>query len=243
MLCCALLILMTAATTTGAPTTVPSTRPLTVVAFGDSTTASRHGVTVFAERLRDVKVINAGVPGNNTRDARRRFESDVLAPHPDIVTIWFGINDSAVDVWKNETEPRVSLKEYSQNLSWMITQLQSHGIRPIVLTPNPCAWTDELRRLWAKPPYRPDDPDGWNVLLKDYAAAAREVATARRVPLVDVYQLFQTYAASEGHNLNDLLLDGMHPNDAGQAIIAEHVAKTIETLHAPPAPTTQSLKP
>src|SRR4051812_33627052 len=77
----------------------PEMAPLTVVAFGDSTTARRESIHVFAELLegqtgpggRSIHVINAGVPGNTIRQARERFLTDVVAKHPDFVTILFGI--------------------------------------------------------------------------------------------------------------------------------------------------------
>src|SRR5260221_7315926 len=85
---------------------------VTIVAFGDSTTGLRNvdgkplavTASILGDRLRGEggadKVINAGVSGNSAVDARRRFEHDVLARRPDIVGIQFGINDSAVDVWR-----------------------------------------------------------------------------------------------------------------------------------------------
>lgn len=56
-----------------------------IVAFGDSTTARRDGIIVYAERLQSALdesgipplVINAGVAGNTTAMARERFEADV----------------------------------------------------------------------------------------------------------------------------------------------------------------------
>jgi lysophospholipase L1-like esterase len=203
-----------------------------VVAFGDSTTAPRGKVRVFAQRLEEtvgrndhrVRVINSGVPRDTTRAARERLARDVIAHHPRFATISFGINDSAVDVFNGATQPRVPLREYEQNLAWMVSRLREQDIRPILMTPNPVAWTDELKKLYGKPPYRPDDADGWNVLLKEYAQAVRRVAESNDVPLVDTYRLFQAYAAEPGHALNDLMSDGMHPNDAGHDIIADQVA-------------------
>src|SRR3954470_10080952 len=89
--------------------------PVTVVAFGDSTTAPRGSLAIYSrilqEELSNVSVINAGVPGNTTEMARTRFERAVLAHHPQIAIVQFGINDSAIDVWKTPpaTEPRVPL--------------------------------------------------------------------------------------------------------------------------------------
>ncbi|MFZ4766685.1 MAG: SGNH/GDSL hydrolase family protein, partial [Roseimicrobium sp.] len=81
-----------------------ATEPVTIVAFGDSTTAVRGSTKVYAsilqEELRNVRVVNAGVGGNTTEMARKRFEKDVLSHQPRIAILQFGIDDSAVDVWK-----------------------------------------------------------------------------------------------------------------------------------------------
>ena len=219
------------------PTCIAS-EPLVIVAFGDSTTAQRESVKVFAKRLEEqfakeshsARVINAGIPGNTSRQARERLDHDVIAYHPHVVTISFGINDSAIDVFKEETKPRVPLDEYQRNLIWMVKRLQCRNIIPVLMTPNPVAWTDELKRVYGKPPYRPDQPDGWNVLLKDYSQAVRRVAKDQQVPLVDTYRLFTEYSAAPGHNLNDLMLDGMHPADLGHAIIADHLMARLKEL-------------
>ncbi|MBI3852056.1 MAG: exo-alpha-sialidase [Verrucomicrobia bacterium] len=228
-------------------------RALRIVAFGDSTTAPRvvdgKALTVYADRLahaayadkpakndklteRDVEVINAGIPGNTTRDARARFEQDVLGRQPDIVIIQFGINDSTVNVWKNPpaTKPSVSRDDFAANLSYFVAELRSRGVRVILMTPNLMRWTKELRSLYGKPPYAPDDPDGFNVLLKTYAQAVREVAKQTEIPLMDVYALFQSYGAEKDHSIDDLLLDGMHPNENGHRLIADMLLQQLGSM-------------
>ena len=78
--------------------------PVTIVAFGDSTTAPRDSLVVYADILRaelsNVRVLNAGSGGDSTEMARARFSRDVLDRKPGVVVIQFGINDSAVDVWE-----------------------------------------------------------------------------------------------------------------------------------------------
>src|ERR1700679_3680511 len=80
----------------------------TVVIFGDSTSAPRNDVDIYARQLERsfqdssprVAIINAAVPSDTTERARKRFARDVLARHPDVVVIQLGINDSTIDVWK-----------------------------------------------------------------------------------------------------------------------------------------------
>lgn len=210
------------------PPVVPPPQPGGIVMFGDSTTAERPGAIekVYADRVREalqgsgstLSVYNAGVGSNTTKNARDRFARDVLAHKPRVVVIQFGLNDAAVDVWKQPpaTESRVSLTEYEQNLRWMITTLRGQQVKPVLMTTNPTCWTSKLRDLYGKPPYRPDEVDGFDTpVLARYNEAVRRLAKELAVPLVDVHEAFTA------KNADKLLLDGMHPNDAGHQLIAE----------------------
>lgn len=201
-----------------------------VVSFGDSTTATRGSLRVYSRVLREdlpkrgipVQVINAGVGGNTTVMARKRFQKDVLDRKPAVVIVQFGINDAAVDVWKTPpaTEPRVSLKTYEANLRFFIRSIRATGAKPILMTPNPLRWTPKLKTMYGKAPYIADDPDGFNVLLKQFAAKAREIAADEKVPLIDIYKAMES-------NAEELLLDGMHPNDKGQQLVAEKLMPVV----------------
>jgi lysophospholipase L1-like esterase len=208
--------------------------PPVVVMLGDSTTAVRPGAIdrVYASRVEQslvesgfpVRVINAGVGGNSTTDGLDRFDKDVLAHHPDLVVIQFGINDSAVDVWRNPpaTAPRVSIETFGVNLRRLIERSRQAGARVVLMTTNPIRWTPKLKELYGKLPYNPDRPDGFDLpLLSRYNAAARRVANEAGVPLVDVHAEFMR------GDVDGLLLDGMHPGDAGHAIVAGLLAPVI----------------
>ncbi len=209
----------------------------TLVAFGDSTTAPRGKAAVYPRRLSGelawrhlfFRVVNAGVPGDTTEKARARFERDVLARKPALVVIQFGINDAAVDVWKHPPAkaPRVPLKRFRENLAFFVDALQSRGAKVVLMTPNPLRWTPRLRQLYGKPPYRVDEADGFNVVLKDYAQAVRDLAAAKSVPLVDVYKAYQDYDRQPGRSMDELLLDGMHPNDKGHELTASLLPPVI----------------
>ena len=217
-----------------------------VVTFGDSTTATRGGVRVYsrvlAEEVAGIKVINAGVGGHNTDHARARFEKDVLTHDPDVVVIQFGINDAAVDVWKDPPakESRVSLTDYEANLRHFIDALAKNGAEVILMTPNPLRWNKKMREMYGKPPYDPDDEDGFNAFLKLYAGKVRELAKEKKLPLVDVYRLFEAHGAKADQSIDELLLDGIHPNERGQRIVADGlkplVQKSIGKQGANPKP-------
>ncbi|NCO40148.1 MAG: hypothetical protein AUJ96_06385 [Armatimonadetes bacterium CG2_30_66_41] len=208
-----------------------------IVAFGDSTTAPRGDLPIYADLLQqelpakgvDTRVINAGVGGNTTDDARKRFQQDVLDRKPQGAIIQFGINDSAVDVWKTPpaTEPRVALARYRENLEFFVGALRQQGARVILMTPNPLRWTDKTKALYGKPPYRPDDPTGFNALLPSYAEAVRQLAQKEQVELVDVAAQYEAFDKQEGQSMEDLLLDGMHPNEKGHRLAADLLLEKI----------------
>src|SRR3954447_19493075 len=144
------------------PTLAVAAEPLKVLCFGDSTTAPRQGVVTYCDSLQREyspgsrsTVLNRGLPGNTTVMARARFQKDVLDEKPDLVFILFGINDSAIDVWKNPPShnPRVSLNDYRSNLRYFVDALRAARARVVLLTFNPMHWTPKLIQLYGKPPY------------------------------------------------------------------------------------------
>lgn len=202
-----------------------------VVTFGDSVTASRKGIVVYTELLAKklrfrggpVRVENRGVGGNTTAMAMARFERDVLAAGPDVVVIMFGINDSAVDVWKTPPaqESRVSLADYRQNLTTMIRTLKAQDVRVVMMTSNPKHWAEKTKKLYGHSPYDPESVDGFNPMLRKYVAVAREVAREEQIGLVDVFAAFEAYDANSQKEPGSLTPDGMHPGNVGQRLIAD----------------------
>jgi len=207
-----------------------------IVALGDSTTAPRGPLLVYPALLQTdlaargipVRVINAGLPGDDTGMARQRFQSDVLAHNPGLVLLSFGINDSAVDVPKGAASPRVPLDQYEANLHYFIAELRKTGAVPVLFTPNPLAWTPLLLEMYGKPPYDISSHAGFNLLLDQYAETMRRVAAEERVPLVDTRAGLMQLAERAG--IENLLLDGMHPNDTAHRFIADRLLECLLPL-------------
>lgn len=222
-------------------------KPGGIVFFGDSTTAPRSGVRkVYAARVEEIlqgvgsslSFHNAGIGGNTTRDARRRFQQDVLRHRPRLVVLQFGINDAAVDVWKTPpaTAPRVPLREYLDNLRALVAEAQRQQVRVILMTTNPLRWSARTQGLYGKPPYDPAAEDGFDAAtLAGYNEALRRLAAELQLPLVDVRAAYPAFAARQQTDLGGLLLDGMHPNDLGHQLVAELLVPVIrDQLRAGP---------
>ncbi len=209
-----------------------------IIMFGDSTTAPRGGVKVYATLVEEMLqgigsslgVHNAGVGGNTTTDALRRLQADVLAHKPRVVIMQFGINDSAVDVWKKPptTTPRVPLERYLENFRAMIDAAQKQRAKVIVMTTNPLRWTPRLRGLYGRPPYHPESMDGFDVpFLAEYNNALRKLAKEMNARVVDVRAAYPGFAEKHHVTIDALLTDGMHPGDLGHQLVAELLLPAI----------------
>ena len=87
-----------------------------------------------------------------------------------------------------------------------------------------------MKALYDKAPYEPQNPDGMNQLLRLYTQTARKVARTENVTLVDVAKAFESYAHEGRLSMDDLLLDGMHPNQQGHRLIADLLSPRIVEL-------------
>jgi lysophospholipase L1-like esterase len=221
----------------------------TIVAFGDSTTATRRTIdNVYADNLRNElplagitgSVINSGVGGSHTgtladnqrhrrAHALQRYQTNVIAHNPDIIIMQFGINDSYLDkgtasvndgvitgdpsrIPYDSTDPRKPgyPNNYEANLTSMVRKFKADLTDPIIvlMTPNQFGTSKERWR---------------NDVLSVYAQRMRKVAAAEKILLVDIWKLFDDYDAVSGQSIDDLLLDGVHPNDAGHRLVADAI--------------------
>lgn len=208
---------------------------VTIVAFGDSTTAIRGTVEqVYAARLPallktrgiDADVINAGVGGSHTgrlsdnarhnkQHALDRFQVAVRDRKPDIVVVQFGWNDSWVDSGEEDGASRIPLKNYFENLQHIVTTLADDGADVILMTPN-----------------RPHTPlEQWRFdRTRKYVDEVRRLALETGTLLVDMWQAYTEFEAVQGQSLDGLLLDSVHPNDDGHALVAELLTPQLERL-------------
>ncbi|QDT05051.1 Arylesterase precursor [Rubripirellula lacrimiformis] len=205
-----------------APGQQAATKPIKpkVVCFGDSITKRGYG-EILANIL-DVEAINAGVGGNSTAKALRRLSKDVLAHKPDVVVIFFGTNDLRADA----DHVYVPVLKYKANLETMIDQCQHQGARVVLCTLPPIEHAAFFTRH-QRGPF--DAAGGLSKLIQTYRDAARQVASEKKVTLVDL----NTLLAQQPEWLSN---DGVHPSKEGNTIIAKHIAKAVAPMVANPAP-------
>lgn len=202
-----------------------ATTPAKIVCFGDSIT-KRGYPAELAKRLH-VEVLNAGVGGNTTVGALRRLQADVLDKKPDIVVIFFGTNDSRLDAPK----VHVPVDRYVANLRQIITRCSALPARVVLCTLPPINPTPYFQRH-APAPF--EAVGGLAKVLETYRTAVHTLGRELNLPVVDLHALL----AKEPTWLSP---DGVHPTDAGNAIIARLVAEKVAPLLAPTTSAPSSL--
>ncbi len=190
------------------------TEPVRVVCLGDSVTGVYYhtgGRRAYPEMLElalkrlypnaQVQVFNAGISGNTTIDGLNRFEADVLAHKPQLVTVMFGLNDMT----------RVPLETYEANLAAMIQKCRAAGAETLLCTPNAVI----------------DTPSRPTARLLEYVAAMRRVGERERTPVVDAYAACESVRAEDAFQWLLTMSDEIHPNMTGHKLFAEKIAQAI----------------
>lgn len=192
-----------------------------VVSLGDSITrGERTGVkkeetfsSLLASRLK-IEVVNAGIGGERTDGALARLDKDVLAKKPKVVLVMYGTNDSYVD--KGAKEPRLTVKQYRENLVSLVGKIRKAGAEPILMT-EPRWGVGEKNGLG-------EDP---NLRLEEYVKVVRDVAREHKTPLVDHYKHWRDSEA-KGTVLRDWTTDGCHPNSRGHKELADLIEPALK---------------
>lgn len=189
-------------------------RLVKIVGFGDSITGVYYhtgGRRAWTEMLgvglqrlypqAKLEAINAGISGNISADGLRRLDKDVLAHHPDLVVVMFGMNDVA----------RSSPEAYEQNLRQIVDKCRAAGAEVVLCTPNSIG----------EDPSRPIDK------LRAHADIVRRLATELQVPLADCFAAYEAVTQRDPRQWSALMSDKIHPNMRGHKLFAELMAETI----------------
>jgi lysophospholipase L1-like esterase len=200
-------------------------KPLKVIFFGDSITNAgvKPGgyITLMQEKIKQdggpsYELIGAGIGGNKVYDLYLRFQEDVLDKKPDVVVIYFGVND----VWHKQssqtgTDPDKFLAFYTA----MIKKLQASGIQVIVCTP---AVIGE----------RTDFSNSLDGDLNRYSQMIRDLASKYGCRLVDLRKAFLEYNRVNNPDNKEsgiLTTDRVHLNPKGNQLLADLMFKGLST--------------
>ena len=174
-----------------------------VVFIGDSITEGWNVADLAPSRL---EVLNRGIGGQTTPQILLRFRQDVVNLKPAVVHILAGTNDLA-----GNTGP-TTLKAIEDNLTSMVEIARASHIR-VVLASVPPALDF---------PWRPGLQPSPRVVALN--AWARGYARRRKLIYADYYSALADAHMGFASNLTD---DGVHPNQAGYAVMSPLAGQAI----------------
>lgn len=186
-----------------------------VVFFGDSIT----DIWKLDDSFPGKHYVNRGIGGQTTSQMLVRFRQDVIDLQPKVVVILAGTNDIA-----GNTGP-ISNQDIEANLASMAELAKARGIRMIFASVLPVNnYTPESQEFFAsRPPERILALNSW---LKDYCAKDD----------LTYLDYFGAMVDDKGLLKRDLANDGLHPNQAGFALMAPLAEKAIEQNRKPVMP-------
>ena len=168
-----------------------------------------------------VNVINAGVGGTTATASLARLERDVIAHHPDLAVVCFGLNDVTR-----------SLEDYAAAMDEIFRRFKEAEIPAALLTPNMLnTYVDEQH-------VRPDLLRYARVTcdcqvsgkMDRFMDAARECARRHGAHICDCYAQWQSLAAS-GTDTTQLLVNYLnHPTRDMHQLFADELYALIQRL-------------
>ncbi|MCM3782626.1 SGNH/GDSL hydrolase family protein [Neobacillus mesonae] len=152
---------------------------------------------------KQIKFINRGINGNRVTDLEQRWEKDCLSHNPTWLSIYIGINDT----WRwYDSKVETSADEFYRTYRELLVRTKEHTNAKIVLI-----------EPFVLPV--PEDRKRWRVDLDPKIHAIRELAREFGTYYVPLDGLFAQ--ASTKAEPAFWAGDGVHPTDAGHALIAK----------------------
>lgn len=155
----------------------------------------------LVEKELGIKIYNFGVPGDLTRNMRRRFRRQVLPLNPSHCIILGGTNDAFCEI---------SLEDYSENMEIITEYCLNNSIIPILGLPTPSlAYPGEF-------------------VLQEYRAWILEYAEKQQITVIDFYSAMVDAVSKIAKQ--EYFLDEVHPNIEGYRVMADTAKEVLEHL-------------
>ena len=166
-------------------------------------------------------MINAGISGTTAPMGLERLERDVLAYHPDLVVVCFGLNDAM-------SGPE-HIGAYTDALGEIFTQLRKREIEVIFMTPNMMCTrvSDHL----SHPKIIEIAESAMQIqnsgVLRMYLDEAKKICQDNGIPVCDCYQMWELMYQN-GVQVTELLSNKInHPTVEMNWLFAVSLLKTI----------------
>ncbi len=155
------------------------------------------------------EIINVGTSGHRLVDLENRWNTDVLAHQPTLVSVAIGINDT----WRryDDNDP-TSVEAFEDSYRRVLAATKAQGNPELVLCePFLLAVRDEMNT--------------WREDLDPKIAVVHKLATEFNAKLVPFDQRFNDLAGEM--SMSELAEDGIHPSKLGHQIMADLWLRTV----------------
>jgi lysophospholipase L1-like esterase len=205
-----------------------------IVIIGDSTVCdypAKHTNRGWGQYIEErfqpeaVKVANLAAAGRSTKTFIQEGRwKKALEKKPDYVLIQFGHNDSHTP---DKPEATAAATDYKDNLRRYIEESRAIGATPILVTPM-------VRRTFSAEGKITEGQLPPNRNLGSYANAMKEVASEKKVPVIDLYTSSKALAEKLGPQGSLAMAakkgDNTHFNEKGARAMADLIMKVLPTV-------------
>ena len=153
-------------------------------------------------RTQDIRVVNAGLPGEDAVDAVGRFNAELRRHRPQVVLLMEGTND--LDVISGAGPGRAAAA-----LDRMVAVARAARVDTFLMT---------------VPPQR---GKGASALVPSFNNSLRSIAARRGAVLIDVHRLLLTGSCTGLQPIPCIGRDGLHPTEQGYRLIAEEIERAL----------------
>lgn len=155
------------------------------------------------------EIINVGISGHRLIDLENRWNVDVLAHNPTLVSVAIGINDT----WRryDDNDP-TSVEDFEERYRRVLTATKAHGNPDLVLCEP---FLLEVR----------EEMNTWREDLDPKIAVVHKMAAEFGAKLVPFDQHFK--AKAKELPMVELADDGIHPSKVGHQIMADLWLRTV----------------
>ena len=170
-------------------------------ALGKGYAAMVSGQLLFAHPGMELKCYNRGISGNKIPDLAARWDHDVVAIKPDILSIMIGVND----LWHTfafGSKYKATIDDYETGYRALIerTQKEVPGVRIVICEPFTTRTSPEFKPL------------------AQFRSVSKKLADEMKLTFVPFQSLFDE--AVKAAPAEFWLWDGIHPSAAGHSIMA-----------------------
>ncbi|MDB5185825.1 MAG: putative TesA-like protein protease [Candidatus Saccharibacteria bacterium] len=195
---------------------------MAILIFGDSITAADGWVAKIRQNFKDtenefITVYNLGVGGDSADDLCTRFDKETQARSRygiEAIIFAIGVNDSRVEDDVNYSNP----ERYQDSLIQLAHQAKKYTEKIIFVGLTPCSEERTTPVSWRNTTYT-------NERIKMFDMTLRDFCRMNSISYVSVFESFQ-----EKQKHQDMLPDGIHPNDTGHQLIYNLIQPKLQEL-------------